>query len=111
MPEFLYTDMLPTGADDTEYRLLSADGVTVTRALGRDFLQIEPAVLTQLTSAAMHDIAHLLRPAHLRQLRSILDDPEAAARLAAAARARAVLLPTETAAVDQVLGVYEAMTT
>jgi glycosyltransferase involved in cell wall biosynthesis len=41
----------------------------------------------------------------------ILDDPEAAARLAAAARARAVLLPTGTAAVDQVLGVYEAMTT
>ncbi len=41
----------------------------------------------------------------------ILDDPEAAARLAAAARARAALLPTETAAVDQALGVYEAMTT
>ena len=40
----------------------------------------------------------------------ILDDPEAAARLAAAARGRAALLPTETAAVDQVLGVYEAMT-
>ena len=30
-----------------------------------------------LTAAAMRDIAHLLRPAHLRQLRSILDDPEA----------------------------------
>ena len=41
----------------------------------------------------------------------ILDDPAAAARLAAAARARAALLPTETAAVDQALGVYEAMTT
>jgi glycosyltransferase involved in cell wall biosynthesis len=41
----------------------------------------------------------------------ILDDPEAAARLSAAARARAVLLPTEMAAVDQALGVYEAMTT
>ena len=27
--------------------------------------------------AAMRDIAHLLRPGHLRQLRSILDDPEA----------------------------------
>jgi glycosyltransferase involved in cell wall biosynthesis len=40
----------------------------------------------------------------------ILDDPEAAARLAAAARGQAALLPTETAAVDQVLGVYEAMT-
>ena len=40
----------------------------------------------------------------------ILDDPEAAARLAAAGRARAALLPTETAAVDQALSVYEAMT-
>jgi fumarate hydratase class I len=77
MPEFSYTDMLPTGADDTEYRLLTTDGVRVQQALGRDFLQVEPEVLTQLTTAAMHDIAHLLRPAHLRQLRSILDDPEA----------------------------------
>jgi fumarate hydratase, class I len=77
MPEFSYADMLPTGADDTEYRLLRTDGVSVERALGRDFLHIEPEVLTELTSAAMHDIAHLLRPAHLAQLRSILDDPEA----------------------------------
>jgi fumarate hydratase class I len=77
MPEFAYTDMLPTGADETEYRLLSADGISVESALGREFLRVEPEVLTQLTAAAMHDIAHLLRPAHLRQLRSILDDPEA----------------------------------
>jgi len=77
MPEFSYTDMLPTGADDTEYRLLTADGISVAKALGREFLQVEPEVLTELTAAAMHDIAHLLRPAHLTQLRSILDDPEA----------------------------------
>jgi fumarate hydratase class I len=77
MPEFSYTDMLPTGADETEYRLLTTDGISVNRALGREFLQVEPEVLTQLTTTAMHDIAHLLRPAHLKQLRSILDDPEA----------------------------------
>ncbi len=77
MPEFSYTDLLPTGADETEYRLLTADGVTVRKALGREFLQVEPEVLTELTAAAMHDIAHLLRPAHLRQLRAILDDAEA----------------------------------
>jgi fumarate hydratase class I len=77
MPEFSYTDMLPTGADDTEYRLLTTDGISVQRALGREFLQLEPELLTQLTAAAMHDIAHLLRPAHLRQLRAILDDPQA----------------------------------
>jgi glycosyltransferase involved in cell wall biosynthesis len=40
----------------------------------------------------------------------ILDDPQAAAGLAAAARARAACLPTETAAVDQALGVYQTMT-
>jgi fumarate hydratase class I len=77
MPEFSYTDLLPTGADQTEYRLLTTDGVTAAQALGREFLQVEPEVLTQLTATAMHDIAHLLRPGHLRQLRSILDDPEA----------------------------------
>ncbi len=76
MPDFSYTDLLPTGPDSTEYRLLSSEGIRVTSALGQDFLQVEPELLTQLTATAMHDIAHLLRPAHLRQLRSILDDPE-----------------------------------
>ncbi len=77
MPDFSYTDLLPLRPDGSEYRLLTSEGVHVTSALGRDFLQVDPAVLTQLTATAMHDIAHLLRPAHLRQLRSILDDPEA----------------------------------
>jgi fumarate hydratase class I len=77
MPEFAYSDLLPLGPDDTEYRLLTADGVSTFEAGGRRFLQVEPAALTMLTGEAMHDIAHFLRPAHLRQLRSILDDPEA----------------------------------
>src|ERR1022692_1017551 len=77
MPEFSYTDLLPLGPDTTQYRPVSAGGVTVRSAFGREFIEIEPAALTELTAAAMHDIAHLLRPAHLRQLRSILDDSEA----------------------------------
>jgi fumarate hydratase class I len=77
MPEFSYTDLLPAGPDDAEYRLVTADGVSARPSLGRDFLEVEPGVLTQLTAAAMRDIAHLLRPGHLRQLRAILDDPEA----------------------------------
>ena len=44
---------------------------------GRRFLTVEPAALTALTDEAMHDIAHFLRPAHLAQLRSIIDDPAA----------------------------------
>jgi fumarate hydratase class I len=77
MPEFSYTDLLPLGPDTTEYRLLSEAGVGTRRALGREFLEVEPTALTLLTAQAMQDIAHLLRPAHLRQLRSILDDPQA----------------------------------
>ena len=77
MPEFTYTDLLPTGADGTTYRRLTSDGVRNHGSFGRNFLDVEPQLLTLLTSTAMHDIAHLLRPAHLRQLRSILDDPEA----------------------------------
>ena len=79
MPEFAYTDLLPVGPDSTEYRLLQTDGISARRSFGREFIEIEPELLTVLTAAAMHDIAHLLRPAHLAQLRSILDDPQASA--------------------------------
>jgi fumarate hydratase class I len=77
MPEFSFTELLPTGPDDTEYRKLDIAGVSEAASFGRKFLQVEPGVLTALTREAMRDIAHLLRPGHLRQLRSILDDPEA----------------------------------
>ncbi|MFB4312975.1 fumarate hydratase [Actinomadura sp. 21ATH] len=77
MPEFSYTDLLPTGPDDTEYRLLTSEGVATFEAGGRTFLQVEPEALRLLTETAMRDISHLLRPAHLSQLRRILDDPEA----------------------------------
>ena len=77
MPEFEYADLLPLGPDETPYRLLTTDGVSTVEAAGRTFLQVEPEALRLLTSTAMRDIAHLLRPGHLAQLRSILDDPEA----------------------------------
>ena len=77
VPEFTYSDLLPLGHDATSYRRLTSDGVRNHSSFGRNFLEIEPRLLTDLTAAAMHDIAHLLRPAHLRQLRAILDDPQA----------------------------------
>src|SRR5690348_162890 len=78
MPEFAYAPLLPLGPDRTGYRLITTDGLgTVDGPGGRRFLTIEPDVLTRLTDEAMHDIAHYLRPAHLTQLRSIVDDPAA----------------------------------
>jgi fumarate hydratase, class I len=77
MPEFSFTELLPLGPDDTTYRKVADGGVSSHAAFGRKFLEVDPQALTQLTAAGMRDIAHLLRPSHLRQLRSILDDPEA----------------------------------
>ncbi|GAC1382426.1 MAG: fumarate hydratase [Marmoricola sp.] len=76
-PEFRYSDLLPTGKDETPYRLITTEGVSTFEADGRTFLQVAPEALRRLTAEAMHDIAHYLRPAHLRQLRTIIDDPEA----------------------------------
>ncbi len=77
MAEFSFTGLLPLGHDDITYRKIGDGGVVSRGALGRKFLEIEPEVLTLLTRTAFRDIAHRLRPSHLRQLRSILDDPEA----------------------------------
>ena len=77
MPEFQFQEMFPHGEDTTPYRKLSADHVGTAKFGGRDVLTVEPEALTLLTAAAFHDISHLLRPGHLAQLASILDDPEA----------------------------------
>ncbi|WP_222430577.1 fumarate hydratase [Nocardioides sp. J9] len=76
--EFRYSDLLPASHDDTPYRLITTEGVeTVEGPDGQTFLKVDPAAIQRLTAEAMHDISHYLRPAHLRQLRKIIDDPEA----------------------------------
>src|ERR1700727_1344285 len=77
MAEFSFTDLLPLGHDDTTYRKIADGGAVAKGPFGRDFLEVDPEALTLLSRTAFRDIAHLLRPSHLRQLRAILDDPEA----------------------------------
>jgi fumarate hydratase, class I len=79
MSEFVYTELLPLGPDETTYRRVESDGIGSFTAGGHRFLTVEPEVLTRLTALAMHEIAHYLRPGHLGQLRAIVDDPEASA--------------------------------
>ena len=76
MPEFIYEDLLPIGTDETEYRLISKEGVSTFEADGRTFLKVSPEAIENLTEVAMHDISHYLRSDHLAQLASILKDPE-----------------------------------
>jgi fumarate hydratase class I len=82
-PDFRYSDLLPIGPDETPYRLVTTEGVSTFEAVvdgkSRTFLQVAPGAIQKLTAEAMHDIAHYLRPAHLAQLRRIIDDPEASA--------------------------------
>ncbi len=82
MVEFAFEHLLPgaggNGADETPWRLVTTDGVSVVDGPGgRPFVQIAPEALRLLTETAMHDINHYLRPAHLEQLRRILEDDEA----------------------------------
>ncbi len=76
-PEFSFSPLLPLGEEVTPYRKLSSDYVSTFQAGDRNFLKIEPEGLTLLAREAMIEIAHHLRPGHLAQLRSIVDDPEA----------------------------------
>src|SRR3954464_10787357 len=77
MTDFAYQELLPIGPDDTPYRLLTTEGVSTFEAGGRTFLNVSPEAIQRLTAEAMHDISHYLRPAHLAQLRKIIDDPDA----------------------------------
>ena len=67
------------GEDETTYRLVSREGVSVVKLGDREFLQVSASALEKLTAEAIHDISHYLRPDHLQQLANIIADPEASA--------------------------------
>jgi fumarate hydratase class I len=77
VPPYKHTPLFPLGKDSAPYRKLTADGVRVERIGGREVVTVEREAMRALAEAAFTDINHLLRPGHLQQLRSILDDPEA----------------------------------
>jgi fumarate hydratase class I len=79
IPPYRHTPLFPLGEDRTPYRKLVATGVRVEKILGRDMLVVEREAIRALAEAAFTDINHLLRPGHLKQLRSILDDADASA--------------------------------
>ena len=77
MTEFRYSELFPREADSTVYRKLTGDHVEALTLRGRSALAVDPVALEHLALTAFQDISHFLRPSHLAQLRTILDDPEA----------------------------------
>ena len=80
-PAFAFTPLLPKlDHSAVPWRKLPGSEALVEKVpgpLGKEYLKVKPEALQLLTKEAMLDIAHLLRPAHLQQLRNILDDAEA----------------------------------
>ncbi|KAA3614018.1 MAG: fumarate hydratase [Calditrichaeota bacterium] len=77
MAEFKYQEMFPLAEDTTEYRLLSKEHVSVKSFDGEEMLMVSKEALTLIAEHSFKDISHLFRSAHLKQLKKILDDPEA----------------------------------
>jgi fumarate hydratase class I len=76
-PAFQYQDPFPLAKDDTRYRLLTKEGVSVGQFDGKDILKVSPAALVRLSREAMREIAFFLRPSHNEQVAKILSDAEA----------------------------------
>lgn len=73
----ILADLFPLSPDSTPFRKLTGDFVSVERFRDQEMLTVEPEALRLLSESAFADINHLLRPGHLKQLASILEDPEA----------------------------------
>ena len=76
MADFHYQPIFEFGPDETPYRKLTSDGVSTIRVDGAEMLKVEPEALRAVARVAFDDVAHLLRPGHLAQLRKVIDDPE-----------------------------------
>ena len=74
---FEFHQLLPLGVDDTPYRKLTDEFVKTVDFGGTEVLKVDAEGLSLLAAEAFHDVSHLLRPGHLKQLSAILDDPEA----------------------------------
>jgi fumarate hydratase class I len=75
---FHYQELFDLAPDkETKYRKLTDKHVSTLDVNGMQFLKVEPEAIRVLSAQAFTDIAHLLRPAHLTQLSSILKDSEA----------------------------------
>src|SRR6202045_2133186 len=77
VPPYKHTPLFPAGAKTAVYKKITTDGVRVEPVMGKDMLVVSREALRALSEAAFGDINHYLRPGHLKQLRAILDDPEA----------------------------------
>src|SRR6266581_8030293 len=76
-PAFQYQEPFPLAKDETKYRLLGTEGVSVSTFDGKEILKVEPSALALIAREALRECSFFLRPAHNEQVAKILGDPEA----------------------------------
>lgn len=77
MSEYVYTPLIQHEGDLSPYRLLTKEGVRTETFQGKELLVVEAVALERLAFEAFSDVSFYLRPNHLKQVASILDDPDA----------------------------------
>jgi len=77
MSEFSYVPLIQHGRDETKYRLLTKDYVSVRKLGDREVIEVSPEALKVLAFEAFREISFFLRPAHLEQVAAIVSDPDA----------------------------------
>ncbi|MDD2601694.1 MAG: fumarate hydratase [Prevotella sp.] len=75
--EFKYARMFQMGKDDTEYRLLTREGISTAEFEGKEILKVSPETLTLVAQQGFHDAEFMLRRAHNEQVAAILNDKDA----------------------------------
>jgi fumarate hydratase class I len=75
--DFYYQEPFPLEKDDTKYRLLTKDYISVDSFDNQEILKINPEALVLVANEAIRDISFLLRTKHLEKVAAILQDPEA----------------------------------
>jgi fumarate hydratase class I len=76
-PAFEYHDPFPLSHEETKYRLIGKEGVSLATFEGQPILKVSPVALTTLAREAMREVSFFLRKAHNEQVAIILSDPEA----------------------------------
>lgn len=77
MSQFVHHPLFSSGDDTTPYKKLTDEYVSTLHVEGRTILKVDSRAITQVVRDGLGDCSHLYRPAHLAQLRLILDDPDA----------------------------------
>ncbi|WP_281257555.1 fumarate hydratase [Zobellella endophytica] len=72
-----YKKMFPVGKSNVNFRKITSDYVSISHFDGKEILKVDPEGIRLLTREVFKEISHKVRPSHLKQVRDILDDPEA----------------------------------